>query len=33
MDDEVGLAMIAEARRLKVRNLAIHKGLPFGQRS
>lgn len=33
MDDEVGLAMIEEARRLDVRNIAIHKGLPFGPRS
>jgi uncharacterized protein len=33
MDDEPGLAMIEQARRLDVRNIAIHKGLPFGQRS
>jgi len=33
MDDEVGLAMIEETRRLKVHNIAIHKGLPFGQRN
>ena len=33
MDDEPGLRMIEEARRLGVRNIAIHKGLPFGQRS
>ncbi|MBD8527247.1 amidohydrolase family protein [Pseudomarimonas arenosa] len=30
MDDEPGLRMIEEARRLKVPNIAIHKGLPFG---
>jgi predicted TIM-barrel fold metal-dependent hydrolase len=33
MDDDPGLRMIEEARRLGVRNIAIHKGLPFGQRS
>ena len=33
MDDEPGLRMIEEARRLGVRNIAIHKGLPFGPRS
>ncbi len=33
MDDEPGLRMIAEARRLGVRNICIHKGLPFGQKS
>lgn len=33
MDDEPGLRMIAEARRLGVRNICIHKGLPFGQDS
>jgi predicted TIM-barrel fold metal-dependent hydrolase len=33
MDDDAGLAMIEKARRLDVRNIAIHKGLPFGQRS
>jgi uncharacterized protein len=33
MDDEPGLAMIEEARRLGVPTIAIHKGLPFGQRS
>ncbi|WP_210244147.1 amidohydrolase family protein [Arenimonas fontis] len=33
MDDEPGLAMIENARRLGVRNIAIHKGLPFGPRS
>lgn len=33
MDDDPGLAMIERARALDVRNIAIHKGLPFGQRS
>ena len=33
MDDEPGVRMIEEARRLGVRNIAIHKGLPFGPRS
>jgi predicted TIM-barrel fold metal-dependent hydrolase len=33
MDDEPGLRMIEEARRLGVKNIAIHKGLPFGPRS
>jgi hypothetical protein len=33
MDDDVGLAMIEKARKLDVRNIAIHKGLPFGRES
>jgi uncharacterized protein len=33
MDDEPGLRLIEEARRLKVRNICIHKGLPFGPQS
>jgi uncharacterized protein len=33
MDDEPGLAMIEKARKLGVRNIAIHKGLPFGPQS
>ena len=33
LDDDVGLAFIERGRRLGVRNVAIHKGLPFGQRS
>lgn len=33
MDDDAGLAMIEKARKLGVRNIAIHKGLPFGPRS
>lgn len=33
LDDDPGLAMIEKARALDIRNIAIHKGLPFGQRS
>jgi uncharacterized protein len=33
MDDEPGIAMIEKARKLGVRNIAIHKGLAFGPRS
>ena len=33
LDDDIGLAFIEKARKLGVRNIAIHKGLPFGQRS
>ena len=33
LDDDVGLAFIEKAVKLGVRNIAIHKGLPFGQRS
>jgi predicted TIM-barrel fold metal-dependent hydrolase len=33
MDDDAGLALIEKARRLGTRNIAIHKGLPFGSRS
>ena len=33
MDDEPGIALIEKARKLGVRNIAIHKGLPFGKRS
>ena len=33
LDDDVGLAFIEKARKLGIRNIAIHKGLPFGQRS
>ncbi|EPC00392.1 hypothetical protein L861_14050 [Litchfieldella anticariensis FP35 = DSM 16096] len=29
LDDEVGLAFIEKARKLGVKNIAIHKGLPF----
>jgi predicted TIM-barrel fold metal-dependent hydrolase len=33
LDDDVGLAFIEKARKLGIRNIAIHKGLPFGQQS
>ncbi len=33
LDDDAGLAFIEKARRLGVRNIAIHKGLPFGEKS
>jgi hypothetical protein len=33
LDDEPGLAMLEQARKLKVPNIAIHKGLPFGPKS
>jgi predicted TIM-barrel fold metal-dependent hydrolase len=33
MDDDAGLAMIEKGRKLDIRNIAIHKGLPFGPRS
>lgn len=33
MDDDPGMAMIERARALNVKTIAIHKGLPFGQRS
>jgi predicted TIM-barrel fold metal-dependent hydrolase len=33
LDDEPGLAMIEKARKLGVRNVAVHKGLPFGPKS
>ncbi|APV50919.1 amidohydrolase [Betaproteobacteria bacterium GR16-43] len=33
LDDEPGLAMIEKARKLGIRNVAIHKGLPFGPKS
>ncbi len=33
MDDAPGIALIEKARKLGVKNIAIHKGLPFGQRS
>ena len=33
LDDDVGIAFIEKARKLGVRNIAVHKGLPFGQRS
>ena len=33
MDDDPGLAMIEKARKLGIRNIAIHKGLAFGPKS
>jgi uncharacterized protein len=33
LDDDVGLAMIEKARKLGIRNIAVHKGLPFGSES
>ena len=33
LDDEPGLKLIEKARMLGIRNIAIHKGLPFGPRS
>ncbi len=31
--DEVGVAFIEEARRLGIKNVAVHKGIPFGRKS
>jgi predicted TIM-barrel fold metal-dependent hydrolase len=33
LDDDVGLAFIEKARKLGVKNIAIHKGLAFGPKS
>ena len=33
LDDDAGLAMIEKARKLGIRNIAVHKGLPFGPES
>jgi predicted TIM-barrel fold metal-dependent hydrolase len=33
LDDDVGLRFIEKARRLGVRTIAVHKGLPFGPES
>jgi predicted TIM-barrel fold metal-dependent hydrolase len=33
LDDDVGLAFIEKARKLGIKNIAIHKGLPFGDES
>jgi uncharacterized protein len=33
LDDDPGLAMIEKARKLGIRNVAVHKGLPFGPES
>ncbi len=33
LTDDVGIEFIEKARKLGVKNIAIHKGIPFGQRS
>jgi predicted TIM-barrel fold metal-dependent hydrolase len=33
LDDDAGLKLIEKARKLKINNIAVHKGLPFGERS
>ncbi len=33
LTDDVGLAFIEKARKLGVKNICIHKGIPFGRRS
>ena len=33
LDDAPGLALIEKARKVGVRNIAVHKGLPFGPKS
>ena len=33
LDDDIGLALIEKARKLGIRNIAIHKGLSFGPES
>ncbi len=33
LDDDIGIAMIERARALGIRNIAVHKGLPFGRES
>ncbi len=33
LDDDVGVAMIEKARKLGIRKIAVHKGLPFGPQS
>ena len=33
MTDDVGVAFVERARKVGVRNICIHKGLPFGQKS
>jgi predicted TIM-barrel fold metal-dependent hydrolase len=33
MTDDVGIAFCEQARKVGVKNIAIHKGLPFGQKS
>jgi len=33
LTDDIGIAFIENARKLGVKNIAVHKGLPFGQQS
>jgi len=33
MTDDAGIAFVERARQLGIRNICIHKGIPFGQRS
>lgn len=33
LDDRPGIAMIEKARQLGIRNIAVHKGIPFGRNS
>lgn len=33
MTDDPGIAFVEKARKLGIRNIAIHKGIPFGKRS
>src|SRR2546430_5067025 len=33
LDDDAGIALIEKARKLGIRNIAVHKGLPFGPQS
>jgi hypothetical protein len=33
LDDEVGIRLVEEARRLGVKVICVHKGLPFGKQS
>ncbi|MEO8101690.1 MAG: amidohydrolase family protein [Betaproteobacteria bacterium] len=33
LDDDAGIAFIEKAQKLGVRNIAVHKGLPFGPKS
>ena len=33
LDDEAGTAFVEKARKLGVRNIAVHKGFPFGKQS
>ncbi len=33
LDDDAGIAMVEKARKLGIRNIAVHKGLAFGPRS